>query len=298
VPLSVNPQHIISFYFVGLEKSFSAASEKLCVTEPAVHQQIKALELQFGVKLVYVKKKRACLTKAGEKLFTYAEEFFNQATITENFLKTYALTNLRVAIASSLLMYLMPVIEKFKESQPNVQVTIHEGPSMILGEELIDFKHDICLIGSFNRFERLRVLRIPEVEEMVFVANPQHPLAKVTALTWEDVARWPLVIQREGSMARAILDQNFRARSLKPSIGTEVMNPECMRGLAREMRGIALMFLPNVRDDLALGRLTMIPLADGPIKLDIDVLMNRELAMSPIAEVFLKVIKEYFHYDP
>ncbi|MGZ3593921.1 MAG: LysR family transcriptional regulator [Syntrophales bacterium] len=298
MPLRINPQHIISFYFVGLEKSFSAASGRLCVTEPAIHQQIKALELQFGVKLVYVKKKRACLTKTGEKLFTYAEEFFNKAAIIENFLKSYALTNLRLAIASSLLMYLMPVIDKFKESQPDVQVTIQEGPSMILGEELIDLKHDICLIGSFNRFERLRILRIPEVEEMVFVASPQHPLAKVTTLTWEDVARWPLVIQREGSMARAILDQNFRARGVKPSIGTEVGNPELMKGLARENRGIALMFLPSVRDDLALGRLTMIPLADGPIKLDIDVLMNRELAMSPIAEIFLKVIKEYFHYSP
>jgi len=298
MPLHINPQHIISFYFVGLEKSFSAASERLCVTESAVHQQIKALEMQFGVKLVYTKKKRACLTKTGEKLFTYAEEFFNRAAITENFLKSYALTNLHLAIASSLLMYLMPVIDKFKESQPHVQVTIHEGPSMILGEELIDFKHDICLIGSFNRFERLRVLRIPEVEEMVFVASPQHPLAKVTAITWEDVARWPLVIQREGSMARAILDQNFSVRGLKPSIGTEVGNPELMKGLVRENRGIALMFLPSVRDDLALGRLTMMPLADGPIKLDIDVLMNRELAMSPIAEIFLKVIKEYFHYSP
>ncbi len=298
MPLHINPQHIISFYFVGLEKSFSAASGRLCVTEPAIHQQIKALELQFGVKLVYVKKKRACLTKTGEKLFTYAEEFFNKAAMIENFLKSYALTNLHLAIASSLLMHLMPVIDKFKESQPDVQVTIQEGPSMILGEELIDLKHDICLIGSFNRFERLRILRIPEVEEMVFVVSPQHPLAKVTTLTWEDVARWPLVIQREGSMARAILDQNFTARGLRPSIGTEVGNPELIKGLVRENRGIALMFLPSVRDDLASGRLTMIPLADGPIKLDIDVLMNRELTMSPIAEVFLKVMKEYFHYNP
>jgi DNA-binding transcriptional LysR family regulator len=295
MPLQINPQHILSFYFVGLEKSFSTASERLCITEPAVHQQIKALEVQFGVKLVYVKKKRACLTKTGEKLFTYAEAFFNQATITENFLKSYTLSNLHIAIASSLLMYLMPIIDKFKESHPHVQATIHEGPSIILGEELADFKHDICLIGSFNRFERLRVLRIHEVEQLVFVASPQHPLANGAPVSWEDVARWPLIIQREGSMAREILNQNFRERGLKPSIGTEVGNPECIKGLAREMRGIALMFLPSVREDFALGRLKMIPLVDGPIKLDIDILMNRELAMSPVAEAFLKVIREYFH---
>lgn len=297
MPLQLNPQHIITFYYVGLEKSFSTASERLCITEPAVHQQIRTLELQFGVKLVYVKKKRACLTKTGETLFTYAEEFFNQATITENFLKGYALNNLHVAIASTLILYLMPIIDKFKELHPKVQVTIHEGPSLILGEELADFKHDVCLIGSFNRFEKLRVLRIPEVEEMVFVSSPLHPLAKAAGVRWEDVARWPLIIQREGSMAREILNRHFRERGLTPTVGTEVGNPECIKGLAREMRGIALMFSPNVQDDAALGRLKIIPLVDGPIKLDVDVLMNRELALSPIAEAFLKVIRDYFHYD-
>jgi DNA-binding transcriptional LysR family regulator len=297
MPLHINPQQIISFYFVGLEKSFSTASEKLCITEPAVHQQIRALELQFGVKLVYVKKKRAYLTKTGEKLFTYAEEFFNHAAITENFLKSYTLNNLHIAIAASLLLYLMPVIDRFKESHPHVHVAIREGPSLILGEELIEFKHDICIIGSFDRFERQRVLRIPEAEQMVFVACPQHPLTKAVEVTWEDVARWPLIMQQEGSMSREILNQNFSKRGLKPSIGTEVGNPECIKGLAREMKGVALMILGNVRDDLDLGRLKIVPLADGPIKLDLDVLMNKELAMSPVAEAFLKAVREYFHYD-
>jgi DNA-binding transcriptional LysR family regulator len=297
MPLHVNPQHIISFYFVGLDKSFSTASEKLCITEPAVHQQIKALELQFGVKLVYVKKKRACLTKTGEKLFAYAEEFFNEATIIENFLKSCTLNSLQVAIAASLSSYLTPIIDKFKESHPHVHVTIHEGPSIILGEELIEFKHDICLIGGFDKFERQRVLRIPEVEQMVFVASPQHPLTKTTGITWEDVAHWPLIMQREGSKSREVLNENFSKRGLKPSIGTEVGNPECIKGLAREMKGVALMILGNVRDDLALGRLKIVPLVDGPIMLDLDVLMNKELSTSPVAEAFLKVVREYFHYD-
>jgi len=294
VPLHINPQHIISFYFVGLERSFSTASEKLCITEPAVHQQVKALELQFGVKLVYVKKKRACLTKTGEELFAYAEEFFNRARIIENFLKGHALNNLRVAIAASLSLYLMPLIDKFKESRPDVHVTIREGPSVILGEELIEFKHDVCFIGSFDKFERQRVLRIPEVEQMVFVASPQHPLTKATGITWEDVARWPLIMPREGSKTREVLSHNFGKRGLKPSIGTEVDNPECVKGLARENKGVAFMILGNVREDVALGRLKIVPLVDGPIKLDLDVLMNRELSMSPVAEAFLKVVREHF----
>ncbi len=234
-------------------------------------------------------------------MFGYAQEVFNRVMMAETFLKGCTLNNLDIGIAWTLLMYLMPIIDKFKESHPTVQVTIHEGPSIILREELADFKHDICLIGSIGVSgfdERLRVLRIPEVERMVFVASPQHALAKASTVKWEDLARYPFIAQHKGSMAREVLNQHFKERGLKPSIGTEVDNLECIKGLAREMRGIALMFLPNIQDDLALGRLKIIPLLDGEIKLGIDIVMNKELAMSPALEAFLKVIQEYFHGDP
>ena len=88
-PPQINLQQIISFYFVGKEESFSVASEKLFVTQPAVTQQIKALETQFGVKLINVKRKRVHLTKAGERFLDYAEEIINHVTMAENFLKSF-----------------------------------------------------------------------------------------------------------------------------------------------------------------------------------------------------------------
>jgi DNA-binding transcriptional LysR family regulator len=295
----INLQHIVAFYFVAHEKSFSAASRRLCITEPGVHQQIKALELQFGVRLVYVKKKRACLTRVGEKLLSYAEEFFNQAVLTENFLKNYQLSTLHLGIAASLMTYLTPIINRFKELQPAVQVTIREGPSVVLGEELADFKHDICLIGTLNLFEdKLRVFRIPQVEQMVFVASPQHPLAHGEPVKWEDLARHPFIIQPEGSMAREIVERHFRERGLKPIIAAEVYNLGCIQALVRERKGIALMFMPNALEDVTAGRLKVIPLIDGEIRLGIDILMNRETTLSPVVEAFLKVIGDYFHFDP
>ncbi|MCX5813766.1 MAG: LysR family transcriptional regulator, partial [Proteobacteria bacterium] len=83
-PPQINLQHIISFYYVAKEKSFSEAAEKLFVTQPAVTQQIRALEVQYGVKLVNIKKKRVFLTKAGERLFVYAEELLDHAIMTDS----------------------------------------------------------------------------------------------------------------------------------------------------------------------------------------------------------------------
>ena len=196
-------QQLISFYFVGKEQSVSAASEKVFVTQPAITQQIKALEAQFGVKLINVKRKRVHLTKAGERLLDYAEEVINHVKLAENFLESYRVNNLRIGLACALTLYLTPVIDKFKELYPSVKVAVREGPSLQLIEDLLDFKFDICLVGTLREInKRLQVFRIPQVEQMVLVANPGYPLVEKGEVRWEDLVDYPLIIQSEGSMAR------------------------------------------------------------------------------------------------
>jgi len=297
-PPQVNLQHLISFYFVAREGSYSSASDKLYITEPAVNQQIRALELRYGVKLVYVKKKRAHLTRAGERLFVYAEELFNKVMVIDNFLKSYKVTTLHIGISATLMFYLVGIIDKFKELYPAVQVTMRQATSSILVEELTNFRHDICLVGSMPRIdENLRVLRVPGVEQMVFVASPDHPLASGIMVTWEDLTCYPLIIQHEGSCAREIVRLHFKSRRLKPLVGAEIDNIECAKGLARQKKGIALMFLPNVREEVAQGLLKIIPVVDGVIKLGIDILTNRKISLSPLVEAFLNIIREHFNIE-
>ena len=84
----VNVQQLISFYYVAHEGSYSAASEKLFITQPAVTRQIKELEAQFGVKLINIKRKRVHLTEAGRRLAQHAEQIVGQVAKAENFLKS------------------------------------------------------------------------------------------------------------------------------------------------------------------------------------------------------------------
>ena len=43
----INLDQLVTFYFVATEKSFTAAAERLCVSQPAVTMQVRALE-EFG----------------------------------------------------------------------------------------------------------------------------------------------------------------------------------------------------------------------------------------------------------
>jgi hypothetical protein len=59
---------------------------------------------------------------------------------------------------------------------------------------------------------------------------------------------------------------------------------------------VALMFEPNIRQEIDRGELKIIKLEDGKTKLGvIDILVNREERLSPSVESFLMMLKEHFN---
>lgn len=292
----LNVHHVISFYCVAKELSFSKAAELLGMTQSAVNQHVRGLEMQFGVKLFNLVKKRVHLTKAGEQLMTYAEELYNQTVLTENHLKNYRYKNISIGIASPLTTYLTPLIDHFKQIYPSIMVTIREGGSQSMVEELLDYKLDICMIGKFDPYDKkLRCFRVERDEPMVFVAGPDYPLPDDEPLKWDQLISHPLIMKSEDSSGRTKVWQEFKKRRLKPTIGTEVSNIELAKELAKQNKGVAFMFEPNVRQEVARGELKIITVEGGDIKMGaIDVLVKREKRLSPTVESLLRMTKKHF----
>ena len=73
-------------------------------------------------------------------------------------------------------------------------------------------------------------------------------------------------------------------------------NVQLAKQLIRQKKGIAFMFEANIREDVSNGRLRIIPVEDGEMKMRaIDVLVNREERLSPAVESLLTVIKKCFN---
>ncbi len=60
---------------------------------------------------------------------------------------------------------------------------------------------------------------------------------------------------------------------------------------------MALDFLPYIREDVALGKLAIIPVVDGEIRLGIDIVTHREMPVSPMLRVFMGLIEKHFSYS-
>ncbi|HME45632.1 MAG TPA: LysR family transcriptional regulator [Syntrophorhabdales bacterium] len=290
----INLEQLVTFYFVAKERSLSGASAKLFVTAPAVTMQVKALENHFGVKLITIRKKKIYLTNAGNALLPSAESVYRSAMKAEALLLNYK-NNLRLGVATALTRLFTPAISKFKALHPSVGLTLTEGRSLLLIEGLLDFQHDMCIVAAPPEIsDQLASLRLSLPEKLVLISAPGTPLGEKTEVSWCDLTGYPIVLHGEGSLSRRLVLQEFQKRNVSPLIAASVESEEGMRQLVQQKVGASFIVACNVEQDVALGKLKIIPIKEGGIELFIDIIYHKGQDLPPVATDFLSLVTTDF----
>src|SRR5437773_10516986 len=79
----IDPRRLLTFRAVARERSFSRAAIALSLTQPAVSQQIRALELQLGERLIERGRGGFALTAAGDLLLGHADALYERLQLAE-----------------------------------------------------------------------------------------------------------------------------------------------------------------------------------------------------------------------
>src|SRR4051794_1049155 len=107
----LDPRRVLTFREVARERSFSRAAARLSLTQPAVSQQIRALEVQLGARLIERRRGLFELTPAGELLLAHADGLYDGLRLAESQLAEAthdARRQLRLAAFPSALATLVP----------------------------------------------------------------------------------------------------------------------------------------------------------------------------------------------
>ncbi|OCR16872.1 transcriptional regulator [Helicobacter pullorum] len=117
-----------TFMIVVKEKSFSRASMKMGVSQPAVTQQIKHLESYFNTKIIVRRKSGIGLTKEGEELLLIASKIdkilhSHQKEIMHNIHRKEAV---KIVCSPTIGNFILPTLlpKLTKEVYPNIQYSI------------------------------------------------------------------------------------------------------------------------------------------------------------------------------
>jgi DNA-binding transcriptional LysR family regulator len=195
-----------TFVMVVKEKSFSKASAKLGISQPAVTQQIKFIEDYLDTKIVDRKKNGILLTKEGEDLYRIANRLEKAIATSEKELLKIINKEFTFVMGASYAIgnYILPnYVGEIKKRIDN-EVYMHVGLSSEMIDELEDKKIDLALIES-PVFREGIVYREWVEDELVLFSN--QPIPK--HLRAEELMDFDWICRDENSHTRKLTSEVF-----------------------------------------------------------------------------------------
>src|SRR3712207_1786798 len=178
------------FAVVAEERHMGNAAARLFVSQPALSQQIRALEEQVGLPLFVRHPRGMELTEAGEALLEEARRLLGsserfEATVEE--LRRGRTASLRIGLPPGLPQALLPgVLASLREAEPEAQIEVRELTTPEQLDALHDGSLDLGLVREpvdDNRLSRRTLL----VEPLGVSLPASHPLADRPSLTLREL---------------------------------------------------------------------------------------------------------------
>jgi LysR family transcriptional regulator, low CO2-responsive transcriptional regulator len=280
-----------TFIEVARLSSFSRAAEKRFRTQPAISSQIRSLEEEVGARLLDRSGGKVSLTASGKLFVKFAEETLDarKAAMT-NIAETERVPRGEIVVGANegTCLHILPeVFAEFKKQHPSVSVSIKRADFSKVLESVIDNSVDFGVVSMPVTDNRLTAVLIHK-DELVLIAPPKHPLAKLKSASITDIAQYPLVMPKVGH-TRDGLDGLFHERKLKPRYAMELDSSELLKRFVAADVGIGFISRSNVQEDVKANVLAAIPLADAQIRRDLALVFRKDKALSRAALAFIDI---------
>ncbi len=242
----IEPRRVLTFREVARLGSFSRAARALSLTQPAVSQQVAALERQAGARLLERGAGGLTLTPAGTLLLAHADVVADRLSLAAGQLAELAgeaELRLRVGAFPSALATRVPVaLARLTAERPALKADVVEGTTdeLVAGVRNGALHVVVCFQDAAQpRREHEGAARIDlEREPFVALLPPGHELAGRGPIGLADLAAETWVApSRDGLIARACQEAGFT-----PAIRFVSRDPLANRGLVAA--GLAVTISP------------------------------------------------------
>ncbi len=260
----MDPRRVLTFRAVAHERSFSRAARMLALTQPAVSQQVAALEKEIGAKLLAREPGGLKLTPAGETLLVHADAIAERLALAGTQLTEIAAAErvrLRVGAFPSALATLVPrAVAALRGEEPDAEVLIEEAIREVLTERVASGKLHVAVAfqdATQPRREHDGIERHDLCRETFLVALAlNHPLAKLEKVPIAALADEPWT----APSASHLIGRACRAAGFEPRLISIMRDPLAMRGLVSQ--GLAVSLVPQLGSEVLDG-VALRPV-DGP----------------------------------
>lgn len=280
------------FEAVARSGSFTAAAERLRVSQSALSRTVAGIERTVRVPLFERTTRRLTLTAAGHHLLSIADRILAAHRTGMNELARH-LSGERGTVTVATLpsvaaVLLPPVISAFHEQHPGISVRILDGLARTVVDRLLGGEADLA-ITTPNRLPAELAHRPLVLDRFYAALPPGHHLARQSTLAWADLVPEPFVAIGVGSSVRSFTDAAFERAQVRVAQVVEAANVATVGGLVAA--GLGISALPAlVRALISFAELAHRPLTDPVVERELDVVLPATGTPSATTRQFLDVL--------
>lgn len=292
-------RHLRYFCAVAEEMHVTRASERLHLAQPALTQQIKALELELQTPLLHRVGRGIELTHAGVVFWAEAKAILNQvhtATLIARETARGLAGRLSIGLTetASFSPDVTDVLKRAREQWPKAEFRLVQARSGDLFTALVEREIDVAFART-PMPEHPSLEWHPFIAEGLFVAMPNlHPLASKRSVDPSDLIDEPLIMSRArtpGGGLWADMNTAFTDHGKAPRIVQET--PGVVMAINLVAAGFGITIVPATLIGLRPADVTYRPFHSRSNRKSQILLVVRQGEISPIASNFVALVTEY-----
>jgi DNA-binding transcriptional LysR family regulator len=274
------------FRTVAAEASFRRAAERLHLSQPAVSQQIHALEEELGTTLFDRGNGRVRLTDAGAVLLGYARKgarLAEEALAALERARGETTGELRLGASMTITQYILPhMLGAFLRQNPRVELSVTSGNTEQIVAALAQREIDLGLIEgpvSSREVDRRRFLE----DRLVLIVGRRYPWPETTPVPLQSLTEVPLLVRERGSGSQHVVELALRRAGLRPKALRVALHLDSIVAIISAVEaGLGAAFVSEwaIQKEVRLGTVRVVPIEGVDMRRDLSVIRR----LGPVPE--------------
>lgn len=294
--MTENLKSISLFVAVYEERSFTAAAKRENATQSGVSQSIRKLEERLKVSLFSRVRGRISVTPAADAYYQRCIEVLRAhaeaSTTAARFSKGLS-GEIRIGlIPVTTRAVLTPALRRFTELHSNVNVSVVEGYSRMLTQQVRAGDFDFAIVPAPMRsIAGLKIQPFLSTTEAL-VSGPTSAQKQFSRVRLIDQKRLKIALPAQSNTRRATLDSYFAANGVTFD---RVIELDAMMGTLDYVSNtdwVTILPAIMIAAELKLRPFVVNPIVDPPLSLDLVAIEPARKVMTPPARAFFDILSE------
>jgi DNA-binding transcriptional LysR family regulator len=289
----LNVNQLRSFFAAAKSGSITKAADELAVTPAAVTSQVKQLEENIGLRLLFRSGNSMCLTDSGLAVFERVRKIFEDLDNLELFIADVSKGKsgeLRIGCSETAAIYVMPkLIPAFQRAYPGIKVIIDRGTTSEMVKSLLDRKNELVIARYRPDDKRLKMRFMGRIEIALIAANKSAHLRR-DKISINELNKVPLISPIKGSATREIIHEYLRRFEVSPRVMIETASIALTKRLVQQDEGVSFMWRDGVSEELSKKLLREIHLLESLPSIEYGIGYLNRSSLSEASLAFIRMI--------